>query len=108
MATQTLFVPSELEFVCGVIYLTNGSAPIVISKIRGGLNQQYGTMKFINDTSFNVDFVTTPIGIAGADDIISNLAPNTYTLVDRIDGTDSIYIRRLGTLCGVEQVYIYV
>jgi hypothetical protein len=108
LPTQTLTIPNELEFVCGVIYLQNSSAPIIISKIASGLNQNYGAMKFINDTGFNVDFVATPIGLAGANDIISNLAPNTYTLVDRIDGTDSIYIRRLGTFVGVEQVYIYV
>lgn len=108
LPTQTLTIPIELEYVCGIITLQNGSAPITISKILGGLSQQYGAMKFINDTGFNVDFVATPIGLAVPSDIISNLAPNTYTLVDRIDGTDSIYIRVLGGFNGVEQVYIYV
>jgi hypothetical protein len=65
-------------------------------------------MKFINETGFNVDFSAVAVGVAVINDIISNLAPNTYTLVDRVNGGDSIYIRRLGTFCGVEQVYIYV
>ncbi len=106
--TQTLTIPSDLEFVCGIISLTNGSAPIPINKIVSGLNANKGAMRFINETGFNVDFTTTSVGLAVADDIISNLAPNTYTIVDRADGRDSIYIRRLGTFCGVEQVYIYV
>lgn len=108
LATQTLTIPSELEFVCGIITLVNGTAPIVINKIVGGLNAQNGAMKFINSTGFNVDFVATLVGLAVGNEIISNLAPTTYTIVDRTNGTDSIYVRRLGAFCGVEQVYIYV
>jgi hypothetical protein len=109
LPTQTLTIPSVLEFVCGIIALDNGTAPITITKIIGGLTGSTASaMKFINETGFNVDFSAVAVGVAVVNDIISNLAPNTYTLVDRINGTDSIYIRRLGTFCGVEQVYIYV
>ena len=109
LPTQTLTIPSVLEFVCGIIALDNGTAPITITKIIGGLSGSTASaMKFINETGFNVDFSAVAVGVAVVNDIISNLAPNTYTLVDRISGADSIYIRRLGTFCGVEQVYIYV
>jgi hypothetical protein len=108
LATQTLTIPSELDGVCGIINLTTGSAPITISKILGGLGNLFSAMQFINTTGFNVDFTATPIGLAVPSDIISNLAPNTYTIVDRLDGADSIFIRNLGNLNGVEQVYIYV
>jgi hypothetical protein len=108
LATQTLTIPSELSGVCGIINLTTGSAPITISKIVGGLGNIFSAMQFINTTGFNVDFTATPIGLAVPSDIISNLAPNTYTIVDRLDGADSIFIRNLGNFNGVEQVYIYV
>jgi hypothetical protein len=109
LPTQTLTIPSVLEFVCGIIALDNGTAPITITKIIGGLTGSTpSAMKFINETGFNVDFSAVAVGVAVANDIISNLAPNTYTLVDRISGADSIYIRRLGAFCGVEQVYIYI
>ena len=108
LATQTLTIPSELSGVCGIINLTNGLAPITISKIVGGLGNFFSAMQFINTTGFNVDFTATPIGIAVGFDIISNLAPNTYTIVDRLNGADSIFIRNLGGLNGVEQVNIYV
>ena len=109
LATQTLTIPSDLANVCGIINLRSGSAPITISKIIGGLSSGFvSTMRFINITGFNVDFSAVAVGVATANEIISNLAPNTYTLVDRVNGGDSIYIRRLGTFCGVEQVYIYV
>jgi hypothetical protein len=108
LATQTLTIPSELSGVCGIINLINSSAPITISKILGGLGNLFSAMQFINTTGFNVDFTATPIGLAVPSDIISNLAPNTYTIVDRLDGADSIFIRNLGNLNGVEQVNIYV
>lgn len=108
LPTQTLTIPSELSDVCGIINLTNGLAPITISKIVGGLGNIFSAMQFINTTGFNVDFTATPIGIAVPFDIISNLAPNTYTIVDRLNGADSIFIRNLGNFNGVEQVYIYV
>jgi hypothetical protein len=65
-------------------------------------------MRFVNETGFNVDFTATPIGLAVISDIVSNSAPNTYTIVDRLNGRDSIFIRNLGNFYGVEQVYIYV
>lgn len=111
LPTQTLTIPNSLSFVCGIISLINGSAPITISKIVGGLTAQPSasvSMRFINTTGFNVDFTATPIGLATINDIISNLAPNTYTIVDRLSGGDSIFIRNLGGFYGVEQVYIYV
>jgi hypothetical protein len=104
----TLTIPNELEFVCGRITLINGSAPISILKIVGGLNPQYGFMKFVNDSGFNVSFTSVAVGVAVSDQIISNLGATTYTLVDRVDGTDSFCIRKLGAFNGVEQVYIYI
>lgn len=110
--TQTLSIPNSLSDVCGVISLINGSAPITISKIIGGLiTSQPSTssaMRFVNETGFNVDFTATQIGLAVIGDIVSNSAPNTYTIVDRLNGRDSIFIRNLGNFYGVEQVYIYV
>ena len=107
--SQTLTIPNELSGVCGVIKLINGSAPITISKIVGGVAPSLNAvMRFVNTTGFNVDFTATPIGLAVPSDIISNLAPNTYTIVDRLNGADSIFIRPLGNFYGVEQVYIYV
>lgn len=106
--TQTLTIPNELTNVCGIIVLQNGVAPITISKISGGLPTGFGAMKFINSTGFNVDFVSTPIGIAVNDDIISNLAPNTYTIVDRVNGGDTIQIIRSGNFVAIQEVYIYI
>jgi hypothetical protein len=104
----TLTIPSELEYLCGRITLTNGTAPISILKISGGLNATFGFMAFVNDSGFNVSFTSVSVGVAIGDQIISNLGATTYTLVDRNDGTDSICIRKLGAFNGVEQVYIYI
>jgi len=106
--TFTLTIPTELEFVCGVIFLINSTGAINIKKIVGGLNPQYGSMRFVNISGFNVTFDTQAIGLAVADEIISNLGATSYVIVDRVNGADSIYIRRLGTFNGVEQVYLYV
>ena len=106
--TQTLTFPTELEFVSGIVYLINSTAPFTIAKIVGGLNASNGSMKFFNQSGNNVRFSTQAVGIAVADEIISNLGAVTFTIVDRTNGADSIDIRRLGNLLGVELVNIYI
>lgn len=106
--TFTLTIPAELEYLSGEVILTNATGITTINKIQGGLNQSLGAMRFINQSGFNVIFNTQAVGIAVADEIISNLGATSYSIVERVNGSDSIFLRRLGGVLGVEQVYIYI
>jgi len=103
-----LTIPTQWRNFIGEFWLNGAVGTISVKKIVG-LASRYAT-KFVNKqvgsvVSFDVNNNVTT---AGATEIISNLTPpTTFRITGRTNGEDSIYIRALGTLNGVEQVYIY-
>lgn len=105
--TNTLTIPLGLRDFIGEYWLYNG-ATFNVDFIQN-LNSKYAT-KFINKDLINdVNFKTQPIGTAVLNELITKFAIATgIKIYARINGEDSIYIRRLGDLNGVEQVYQYL
>jgi hypothetical protein len=55
-----------------------------------------------------VIFTRTAVGVAVANDIIASTAVANWTLTYRVNGNDSLQIRRLNNLNGVIETEIYV
>jgi hypothetical protein len=104
-ATQTLAIPLNLNKFAGEFVLKNANG-IVIDKLKN-TNDLFAS-KFTNDngsTQFNIQ----PVGVALINQIIGNAsAPPVATIVNRINGQDSILTENLGTLRGVIELNIYV
>ena len=104
-ATQTLTIPLNFNKFAGQFVLKNANG-IVIDKLIN-TNDLFAS-KFTNDngsTQFNIQ----PVGVALINQIIGNAsAPPVATIVNRINGQDSILTENLGTLRGVIELNIYV
>jgi hypothetical protein len=107
-ANGILTIPNQWRNLIGEFWLFGAVDTLTIRKIVG-LENRWAT-KFINkELDSNVNFeANNDVTTATATEIISNLTPPTFfSLRGRTNGEDSIYIRSLGNLNGVEQVYIY-
>ena len=100
----TLTIPSGLAFFFGVYTLQNCSGQN-ITKIST-LNFDV-PIRFLPDAN-TVIFTRTAIGAATSNDIVASTATATWTLTYRLNGNDSIQLRRLGNLNGVIETEIYV
>lgn len=107
IGTKTLIIPVGLQNFIGEYWLFFGGT-FDIEKIQN-LNQKFAT-KFVNkEIGTTKTFKTlTSVAFATIDEMISpNVAPALFRITGRSSGEDSIYIRRLGDLNGIEQNYIY-
>lgn len=106
--TKTLTIPTKWRTAIGEFWLAGAVGTLKVEKIIG-LSGRYAT-KFVNKSvgSF-ISFETgNTVGTATATEIISNLTPpQVFLVAGRTNGEDSIYIRALQNLNGIEQVYIY-
>jgi hypothetical protein len=106
--TKTLTIPTKWRTAIGEFWLNNAVGTLKVEKIIG-LSGRYAT-KFVNKAvgSFISFETVNTVGTASATEIISSLTPpQTFLVAGRVNGEDSIYIRALQTLNGIEQVYIY-
>lgn len=108
LPSQTLTIPVGLQNFIGEWYLINQAGKIIDKIINLNSTSNYATKFVPKDAAGTVQFKTITIGAAVINSIISNLGTTTYNLVGRLNGEDSIYIRRLGDYNAVEQVYQYI
>jgi hypothetical protein len=107
-ATKILTIPPAYGAFFGEYSLINLGVLNPIAFITG-LNSQFAT-KFVAKTiGQSLDFQTlNGVAIAGITEIVSNQpAPASFVVTARVNGEDSIYIRPLGNLNGIEQYYKY-
>jgi len=107
-ATETLTIPIGLSSFIGEFWLFGGGGQTIRFILNS--NPRYAT-KFINkDSATLINFqLNFPLALAPAESLISyDIAPITYVIEGRVNGEDSIYIRRIGNLNGVEQKYLYL
>jgi hypothetical protein len=103
-----LTIPTKWRTAIGEFYLTGAVGTLKVEKIVG-LSARYAT-KFVNKSvgSFISFETVNTVGTATATELISNLTPpQLFVVAGRTNGEDSIYIRALQNLNGIEQVYIY-
>jgi hypothetical protein len=100
----TLTIPNGIASFFGEYTLLN-CAGQNISKIVN-INPEV-PFRLIPDAN-TVVITRTAVGVAVANDIISSTAVASWTLTFRINGCDSIQLRRLNTLNGVIETEIYV
>jgi hypothetical protein len=108
-ASKTLTIPPAYSSFFGEYWLINGAFANPIGFITG-LNNTFAT-KFVCKTfGIALDFQTfNGVATAGTTEIISNQpAPASFPIFSRSNGEDSIYIRPLGNLNGIEQYYQYL
>lgn len=102
---QQLTIPSELAFFVGVITLTNAGG-ITIKNVLGvsGLS----STTFFNDAGVTT-FVSVAVGVALAGEIVSNQpAPHNFNINYRLNGTDYIRLKLLGSVNVVTETGIFV
>jgi hypothetical protein len=109
-ATFTLTIPTAIGLFCGEYNLINVGLALQIDKIIG-LNPRYATKFTVDGLGDTANFRSlNPLALATPDEIVSYIpfpAVNTYSISGRTNGKDSIYIRPLGNVNGIEQVYEY-
>lgn len=97
--------------------------------IPGGYVNFFGEYNLVNNAGFTIDYIINlsqsvptrftcgngvininvqPVGIALPQSIISSAGPGVLALTNRIDGNDSIVIKGLGQLNGIEQINLYI
>ena len=105
LATTTLTIPAELSSFAGVYTLQNANG-IIITKIVG-LYDRFQTT--INNDFGTTKFGVVSVGVAVAHEIIGDASvPALININYRINGTDSIFVTALGTLCGITGTNLYV
>jgi hypothetical protein len=106
--TKILTIPPAYASFFGEYWLTNGAIGNPIDYITG-LSESFAT-KFVSKSPLaTIVFTSSPVATAVATEIIGNiLAPHVYPITARTNGEDSIYIRALGNLNGIEQYYLYL
>lgn len=108
-ATFTLTIPNGISSFFGEYNLLNVGKGLLIRKIINS-SPRYATKFTINGNSDYADFsCLNGVSTAISDEIISVIpAPKVYSIYGRNNGQDSIYVRRVGNLNGIEQVYQYL
>jgi hypothetical protein len=108
-ATFTLTIPNGISSFFGEYNLLNVGKGLLIRKIINS-SPRYATKFTIDGNADYADFsCLNGVSTATANEIISIIpAPKVYSVYGRNNGRDSIYVRRLGNLNGVEQVYQYL
>ena len=97
--------------------------------IPAGYLNFFGEYNLVNNAGFTIDYIINlsqvtptrftcgngvitinvqPVGIALPQSIISSAGPGALALTNRIDGNDSIVIKGLGQLNGIEQINLYI
>jgi hypothetical protein len=105
---KILYIPVGMETFIGEFWLYNGGGQII--KYIVNSSGRFAS-KFVNKDdgtilTFQCDHSVT---FATTDELICNVVtPHSFRISGRIDGEDSIYVRRLGEFNGIEQVYIYL
>ena len=100
----TLAIPNGLAQFFGVFELQNASGQN-ITKIST-INSSVPFTLYPNGST--LIFTRTGVGVAVANDIIASTATASWTLTYRLNGGDSIQLRRLGNLNGVIETEIYI
>lgn len=100
----TLTIPNGLAFFFGEYTLQNCAGQNITKIVNTNPDVP---VRFLPDAN-TVIFTRTAVGAAVANDIIASTAVANWTLTYRINGNDSIQLRRLGNLNGVIETEIYV
>ena len=100
----TLTIPNGLAFFFGEYTLLNCAGQNITKIVNSNPEVP---IRLIPDAN-TVILTRTAVGAAVANDIISSTAVASWTLTFRINGCDSIQLRRLGNLNGVIETEIYV
>lgn len=100
----TLTIPISIASFFGVYTLQNCSGQNITKVVTNNFNNP---IRFMPDAN-TVIFTRTAIGAATSNDIVASTATATYTLTYRVNGNDSLEIKRLGNLNGVIETEIYV
>lgn len=100
----TLTIPSGLASFFGVYTLQNCSGQNITKIVTNNSNNP---IRFLPGSN-TVVFRTTGVGFAVSNDIIESNTISTYGLTYRVNGNDSILIKRLGNLNGIIEAEIYL
>jgi hypothetical protein len=100
----TLTIPIGISSFFGVYTLQNCAGQNITKIITNNFDVP---IRFLPDAN-TVIFTRTAVGVAVANDIIASTAVANWTLTYRVNGNDSLQIRRLNNLNGVIETEIYV
>lgn len=105
LLTTTLTIPNGLESFFGYYTLLNANG-LTISKIVNS-TANWNT-EFVNDAGAITTFAVSAVGLALANEIIDKSGAPSYAITYRLNGTDSVLIKRVGNLNTVQQANIWV
>lgn len=100
----TLTIPNGVAFFFGVYTLQNCAGQNITKIVTNNFEVP---IRFYPDAN-TIIFTRTAVGAAVANDIIASTAVANWTLTYRVNGNDSLQIRRLNNLNGVIETEIYV
>lgn len=100
----TLTIPNSIASFFGVYTLQNCAGQNITKIVNPNSDVP---IRFLPDAN-TIILTRTAVGAAVANDIIASAAVVNWTLTYRINGNDSIQLRRLGNLNGVIETEIYV